>query len=94
MKSASTSIIREVGPGGDFLRNKHTYAHYANEQFIPSILDRGFLAIDKDPEKKLMRKRAKKYYQKLMQSYVGPQLSEDCKQKIQAIIDADYSDKL
>lgn len=87
-------IIREVGPGGDFLRNKHTYAHYANEQFIPSILDRGFLAIDKDPEKKLMRKRAKKYYQKLMQSYVGPQLSEECKQKIQAIIDADYSDKL
>ena len=87
-------IVRKVGQGGDFLHQQHTYDHYKDEQFIPDILDRGFLAIDKDPEKKLMRKRAKKQYHKLMQKYVGPQLSEETKNKIQEIIDADYSDRV
>lgn len=87
-------IVRKVGHGGDFLQQQHTYDHYKDEQFIPDILDRGFLAIDKDPEKKLMRKRAKKQYHKLMQKYVGPQLSEETKKKIQEIIDADYSDRV
>ena len=85
-RTTDLDVIKEVGYGGDFVRTKHTLENYKKEAFLPSIMDRGYLAIEKDPLAKNIRKRAKTLYAKLMEKYVGPQLSDDILKGINEII--------
>ena len=36
--------IRETGPGGNFLAHEHTVAHFRDELWFPSLLDRTYFA--------------------------------------------------
>jgi trimethylamine--corrinoid protein Co-methyltransferase len=54
--------------------------------FLPTVMDRGFLALDKDPESKSMRKRARDYFYKLMEAYTPPSLPENIESKLDNII--------
>ena len=85
-ETCDISIFKEVGPGGDFVRTKHTMDNYKRESFLPTIMDRGYLAIDKDPYAKTMHKRTKKLYQKLMKDYKKPDIPEEIVKKIDEII--------
>jgi trimethylamine--corrinoid protein Co-methyltransferase len=85
-ESCGLGIFKEVGPGGDFVRSKHTLENYKLESFMPKIMDRGYLSIEKDPYAKNMRKRVKDIYPKLMQNYKAPQIPEDIVKKLDAII--------
>lgn len=85
-ESCDIDVIKEVGYGGDFVRTKFTFDHYKNETFLPTIMDRGYLAIEKDPLAKNIRKRAKTLYPKYMEKYVGPQVPEDIVKKMEEII--------
>ena len=85
-ETCDIDVIKQVGYGGDFVRLKQTYDNYKNEIFIPSIIDRGYLNIEKDPLAKNIRKRAKALYPKLMEKYVGPQVPQDIIEKIDNII--------
>ncbi len=78
----------EVGAGGsDFVALKHTRENYRKEMYIPTVMDRGFLALDKDPEAKTMRKRAREYFGKVMERYTPPDLPDDIEAKLDRIID-------
>ncbi|MPM83557.1 hypothetical protein SDC9_130621 [bioreactor metagenome] len=68
------------------MRSKHTLNNYRKETFLPTIMDRGYLAIEKDPLGKNIRKRAKALYPKLMEKYVGPQVPEEIVKKMEEII--------
>ncbi|GAB6146916.1 trimethylamine methyltransferase family protein [Desulfocicer niacini] len=85
-ESLDLSIFKEVGPGGDFVRTKHTRNNFKKEMFLPNVMDRGFLALDKDPEAKSMRKRARNFFYKAMESYIPPKLPENINEKLDAII--------
>ena len=85
-ESLNFDIIKEVGPKGHFVTTKHTRQHYKTEHFQTNILDRGFLAIDKEPDKATMRKRAKALYPKLLAGYEGPEVSQEVKDEIDEII--------
>jgi len=85
-RTLDLSIFKEVGPGGDFIRAKHTRENFKKEMFLPKVMDRGFLALDKDPEAKNMRKRARNYFYKVMETYTPPELPEDIEAKLDAII--------
>ncbi|MBU0464025.1 MAG: trimethylamine methyltransferase family protein, partial [Proteobacteria bacterium] len=85
-RTLDLSIFKEVGPGGDFIRAKHTRENFKKEMFLPKVMDRGFLALDKDPEAKSMRKRARNYFYKVMETYTPPELPEDIDTKLDAII--------
>jgi len=80
------AVFKEVGPGGDFVRTKHTRENFRKEMFLPKVMDRGFLALDKDPEAKSMRKRARNYFSKMMDSYTPPELPLGIEEKLDAII--------
>jgi trimethylamine--corrinoid protein Co-methyltransferase len=54
--------------------------------FIPKIMDRGFLSLEKDPVARDMRKRARKYYAEAMSRYVPPSLPEGIETKLDAIM--------
>ena len=85
-ESCDLDIFKEVGYGGDFVRSEHTFKNYKKETFLPTIMDRGYLAIEKDPLAKNIRKRAKALYPKLMAKYVGPQVPADIVKKMEEII--------
>ena len=81
------AVFKEVGPGGDFVRTKHTRNNFRKEMFLPNVMDRGFLALDKDPEAKSMRKRARNYFTKVMENYTPPELPDGIESKLDAIIE-------
>ena len=85
-ETCDTSIFEEVGPGGDFVKTDHTFENYKRESFMPAIMDRGYLAIDKDPLAKTMHKRIKKLYPKLMKNYRKPEIPEEIVKKLDEII--------
>jgi len=39
-ETLAIDVIKEVGPGGNFLANTHTAAHFRNEFYIPKVSDR------------------------------------------------------
>lgn len=80
------SVFKEVGPGGDFIRTRHTRENFRKEMFLPNVMDRGFLALDKDPEAKNMRKRARNYFTKMMATFTPPDLPSGIEEKLDAII--------
>ena len=80
------AVFKEVGPGGDFVRTKHTRENFRKEMFLPNTMDRGFLALDKDPKAKSMRKRARNFLEKAMQNFTPPELPEEIETKLDAII--------
>jgi len=85
-RTLDLTVFKEVGPGGDFIRAKHTRENFKKEMFLPKVMDRGFLALDKDPEEKNMRTRARNYFSKMMETYTPPELPEDIDAKLDAII--------
>jgi trimethylamine--corrinoid protein Co-methyltransferase len=86
-ETTDLAVIKEVGPGRDFINTSHTRENYKKEMFLPKMMDRGFLALDKDPEEKNMRKRARKHYIKVSEKYVPPVLPDDIETKLDRIID-------
>lgn len=88
-ETTDLAVFKEVGPGGDFVRCRHTRENYLKEQFIPEIMDRGYLAIDKDPLKNPMRKRVRKYYEKVMKDYKAPEVSSEVAAKLDEIINSE-----
>jgi trimethylamine--corrinoid protein Co-methyltransferase len=85
-ETTDLAVIKEVGPGRDFISTSHTRENYKKEMFLPKMMDRGFLALDKDPEEKTMRKRARKHYTKVLEKYVPPVLPDDIETKLDRII--------
>ena len=85
-ETTDITVIKEVGPGRDFVSTKHTRENFRKEMFLPNVMDRGFLALDKDPEEKTMRKRSRKYFIKVMETYTPPDLPEDIENRLDNII--------
>jgi trimethylamine---corrinoid protein Co-methyltransferase len=82
------NVIEKVGPGGDFVGTEHTMQFFRREMFIPVIMDRGFLSLDKDPAAKCMRTRARKRFRQLMEQYIPPTLPDNIEAKLDAIINS------
>jgi len=81
------SVFKQVGPGADFVGTQHTRENFRREMFIPNIMDRGYLALHKDPRAKAMRNRSKEFYRKMMGQYRAPELSKDVEAKLDRIIE-------
>jgi trimethylamine--corrinoid protein Co-methyltransferase len=80
------SIFETVGPGGDFVGTGFTMEHFRKEMFIPKIMDRGFLSLEKDPTARDMRKRARKYFAEVMARYTPPKLPAGIETKLDAVM--------
>jgi trimethylamine--corrinoid protein Co-methyltransferase len=85
-ETTDLSVFEAVGPGGDFIGAGSTLEHFKKEMFIPKIMDRGFLSLEKDPVARDMRKRARKHYAEAMSRYVAPSLPEGIETKLDAIM--------
>lgn len=85
-ETTNLSVFEAVGPGGDFVGTEFVMEHFRKEMFIPNIMDRGFLSLEKDPTAKEMRKRARKYFAEVMGRYTPPKLPEGIETKWDTLI--------
>lgn len=70
------SLIKDVGPGGEFLTSEHTLLNYRGEFYQPILSDRqSFDGWKMSGEKKTIERAREKYLQ-LLADYSAPPLEE------------------
>ena len=78
-------VIKNVGPGGHFLTQKHTRKNHKKEFRTPQLSDRS--AFDAWSKEKLdTNQRAHRQWQEVLASYVPPALDEEIDKKLQDFI--------
>jgi trimethylamine--corrinoid protein Co-methyltransferase len=79
-------IIEKVGPGKNFLAQRHTLAHMRDELFMPELIDRrSYDAWSQDGSKSLVQK-ARDKTKKILATHTVPALDKDVQKKIDALI--------
>jgi trimethylamine--corrinoid protein Co-methyltransferase len=81
-KTIALDLIKEVGPGGQFLGKKHTIEYFSKEHFLPILLDRNARSIWKSAGAKDLISRAKDYLKKKLQEYVPQKLEKDVQKEL------------
>ena len=74
-------LIKQVGPGGHFVYNKHTRRHMRTEHYQPSISDREHLERWRDQGRKDTAARARAKVEEIL-SAPGYHLPEETRRKV------------
>lgn len=85
-ETLALDVIEKVGPGGCFIREKHTIEHFKRELWIPRISDRSFISAWVSLGAKEMWMRAKEEVERILKEHAVPQLPKDVLEKIEGII--------
>jgi trimethylamine--corrinoid protein Co-methyltransferase len=80
-------IIEKVGPGKNFLAQRHTINHMKSEFFMPSLVDRRSFDAWSQSGSMSMRDRAREKVKDILANYKVPPLEADVQKKIDAIIE-------
>jgi len=85
-ETLALDIIRKVGPGGNFLAERHTLDHLRKEHFIPELTDRrSYEAWLKNGAKDIV-KRAKEKVKMILEKHRPEPLEKDVAEEIREII--------
>jgi trimethylamine--corrinoid protein Co-methyltransferase len=80
-------VIEKVGPGKDFLAQRHTLQHMRSEFFMPNLIDRrSFDAWSQDGSKSL-RARARDKVKTILATHKVPALDKDIQKKLDGVIE-------
>lgn len=82
----AVDIIDSVGPDGDFLGTDHTLAHFKQEIWEPTIIDRNIHQNWVDQGQKTLRDRAREKVQTILQDHTPAPLDDSVKQSIREIV--------
>ncbi len=86
-ETLAVDLIDELGPGGDFLSQRHTVQHFKEETWIPHLLDRqGFMSWEQAGSKTL-RERANEKVQEVIEDHEPEEIPEDKRERIEEIIE-------
>jgi trimethylamine--corrinoid protein Co-methyltransferase len=79
-------LIHKVGPGGNYLAERHTLEHFRKEQFIPDLTDRrSYETWLRDGAKDVVKK-AKEKVKTILEKYQPEPLEKDVQREIQDVI--------
>ncbi|MEM0342659.1 MAG: trimethylamine methyltransferase family protein [Thermoplasmata archaeon] len=80
-------VIEKVGPGKNFLAQRHTLTHMRTEIFMPTLIDRrSFDAWSQDGAKS-MRDRAREKVREILATHKVPPLDKEVQAKLNAVIE-------
>jgi len=85
-ESLAVEVIKNVGPGGHFLSQKHTLKFVEREIYIPTIFDRRPEEIWKKAGEKSIREVAKERVKETLKEHYPEPLPKDIKQKLADIV--------
>ena len=80
-------VIEKVGPGKNFLAQKHTMQHMRSEFFMPDLIDRRSYDAWQHAGSKSLRDRAREKVKDILTNYKVPPLEKDVQSKVNAIIE-------
>jgi len=76
----AVDVIKEIGPGGEFITSMHTYGNFKKSAYFPDLSIRGPV-IGKDQEK-VYHENIKKKMDKMLNSYEKPYFPKDTKSQL------------
>ncbi len=85
-ETLAVDVIDRVGPGGNFLSEDHTLMHYKREHWQPVLVDRWNYETWATQGKKNYQERLKEKTREILATHKGPQVSDQVKRKIEAIL--------
>jgi len=93
-ETLATDIIQQVGPGGSFLDNDHTLAHYRRELWFPQYNFRGPWNLWVDSGRKGPVELAHDQVKQILAAKMEPVLSADCVQAMNKVLQQAEEDML
>jgi trimethylamine--corrinoid protein Co-methyltransferase len=84
-ETLALDILKEVGPGGEFLSHDHTYDHW-KEWFRPTIIDRSNFEAWSDAGSKTYNDRLEPEVDRILESHAPQPLDENIVQEMKKII--------
>ncbi|NIS70714.1 MAG: trimethylamine methyltransferase, partial [Proteobacteria bacterium] len=85
-ETLAVDVIDRVGPGGNFLSEDHTLMHYKREHWQPVLVDRWNYETWATQGKRNYQERLKEKTREILATHKGPQVSDQVKRKIEAIL--------
>jgi trimethylamine--corrinoid protein Co-methyltransferase len=86
-ETLAVDLIRDVGPGGVYLSQKHTMKFFRREQLIPSeIVERRDLKVWKDTGSKDTAKRAREIVKKTLREHEAEPLPNDIEKDLEHVL--------
>jgi len=85
-ETLALDVIAEVGPGGDFLRQRHTADHFRDEWFFPTLMNRGRHQGWEDNGKPDLAANAQRKLLGILEGHHPPQLDKETQKNIHAVI--------
>lgn len=87
-ETLAVDVVRQAGPGGDFLRSKHTKRHVRTAQWRPTIINReGRMRWQEEGGLDVVEKARRKALRLLAEHAPAP-LPEEVKARVDGIVDA------
>ena len=81
-ETLAIDVIAAVGPGGDYLRQRHTKSHYRKEWFFPTLLNRGRYQEWASSGKPDLAARAQEKLLRIIEEHQPSQLSPEALERV------------
>lgn len=85
-KTLALDVIAKVGPGGDFMSERHTFETFRNEWFFPTLLNRRRYQDWEDNGRPDLAANAQKKLLGIIEDHQPPQLDEETQKRVHAIV--------
>lgn len=85
-ETLAVDVIKEVGPGGDFLAHPHTLRNFRKELWEPDLSDRQTWSKWVEGGKKRMQDRIREKIQHILKTHTPAPLSSQAEEKIKEVI--------
>ena len=84
-ETMAVDVINRIGPGGNFLADRHTLRFFEQEHWIPRIMNRQRYGPWERDGQKSLRKTAREVAERLLKEHPSP-LTEDVKKGVRRIV--------
>lgn len=86
LDTLAEEVIKEVGPGGNFLKHKHTRDWFRKEQYLPKILDRRTRVAWIEKGSKDTVNRAREVIEKILKEHRPEPLPQDIEKALDEVV--------
>jgi len=86
VETLAEKLIEEVGPGGLFLKYKHTRDWWRKEHFIPKLLDKKTVDMWRKSGSKTLNTVAREYVEKILKEHSVEPLPPDIERSLDGVM--------
>jgi trimethylamine--corrinoid protein Co-methyltransferase len=93
-ENIALDVIEQVGPDGTFIERMHTFQHFRNEQWSPSLISREGFKDWKENGGSDLTQRLNRKVKDILESHTPTPLSTDKKSKILSLVGRRFQKKV